>query len=286
MTGAPQTMSASTRLPDLHGGTHVGRVRSENQDHFLACTVGSDIRVSSTSLPALPSGWIPRNGDTTLQTGDALVAAVADGVGGGPGGEEASRSALAFLPREVEQALGDGLATATLAGRLTSAVLRVHTRLAERGVREPALAGMATTLSVWVGVGDRAFVVQVGDSRCYRLRDGALEQLSMDQTMAQDLVNQGVIPSVDQAPAGWDNILTSALGGGGAEPVVTATDRRAGDVVLVCSDGVMKHFTDERIAHFLAAPMPAREIAGMLVDGAVKDGGVDNVTALVLKEPA
>lgn len=279
-------MNAPAHLPDLHGGTHVGRVRSQNQDHFLACTVGADIRVSSTSLPALPAGWLSRDGDTTLQDGDALVAAVADGVGGGPGGEEASRTALALLPRELEQALDGGRAAGVLSGRLTSAVLRLHTRLAERGVQEPDLAGMATTLSLWVGVGDRAFVVQVGDSRCYRLRDGALEQLSMDQTMAQDLVNQGFIPSVKQAPAGWDNILTSALGGAGAEPVVNATDRRPGDVVLVCSDGVMKHFSDERIAHFLAAPATAREIAGMLVEGAVADGGVDNVTAVVIKEPA
>lgn len=278
-------MTALARLPDLHGGTHVGRVRSQNQDHFLACTVGAGVRVSSTSLPTLPEGWAYRDGDTTLVEGDALVAAVADGVGGGPGGEEAARTALALLPGELEQALDGGQSAGQLAGRLTSAILRVHNRLADRGARDPALSGMATTLSLWVGVGSHALVVQVGDSRCYRLRDGTLEQLSMDQTMAQDLVNQGFIPSVEQAPAGWDNILTSALGGSGAEPVVSATDRRPGDVVLVCSDGVMKHFTDDEIRDVLAAHAPAAEVARRLVEGAVADGGVDNVTAVVIREP-
>lgn len=278
-------MPPDTRFPDFHGGTHVGKVRRENQDHFLACTLGPGVQVSATSLPHLPEGWSLRGEDPFLGPDEALLAAVADGVGGGPAGEEASRTALALLPRELGAALAGSVDDGALPARLTSAVLRIHAGLAERGTQEPSRAGMATTLSAWVAQGDRAFVIQVGDSRCYRLRDGVLEQLSQDQTMAQDLVDKGFITSVSQAPAGWDNILTSALGGGDAEPVVRATDRRPGDVVLVCSDGVMKHFTDEGIAHLLAAPVPAPEIARMLVEGAVEDGGVDNVTAVVLKEP-
>lgn len=272
-------------LPDLHGDTHVGKVRSENQDHFLACTLGTPLRVFATSLPSLQPGSSPRDAGDPEAPGEIFLLAVADGVGGGPGGEQASRSALAYLPGELDEAVARGEGDLACAGLVTTAVLRVHHRLVEEGTRTPGFAGMATTLTAWLALGHRAFVIQVGDSRCYRLRDGSLEQLSADQTLAQGLVNRGSVTSISQAPVGWDNILTSALGGRNASPTVTVTDRRPGDVVLVCSDGVMKHFDDPAIGRALGAGTSARDTVLALVDGAVSSGGIDNVTAVVLREP-
>lgn len=273
-------------LPDLAGRTDVGQVRRENQDHFLACALEPGrTRVRNTSLPETPEGWKKMSREAAEETGGLILAAVADGVGGGPGGEQASRFALLALPEELSQVLLDPEDDRALPARLTSAVLRLHERILRHSVENPALAGMATTLTLWLGLGARAYVVQVGDSRCYRLRDGELSQLTRDQTMAQDLVDQGLVQELDEAPLGWDNILTGALGGIRADPVITTTDRRPGDVILVCSDGVMKHVSDEGIASTLAADESSDGVVTRLVEAAVAAGGTDNVTAVVLREP-
>ncbi|MDT8342492.1 MAG: protein phosphatase 2C domain-containing protein, partial [Longimicrobiales bacterium] len=198
-----------------------------------------------------------------------------------------ARAALTCLPAEVEASLAGWVREDTDAGlreRLTTAALRVHLRVAEQGQRELGLGGMATTLTLWLAVGARAFVVQVGDSRCYRLRDGVLECLTRDQTMAQDLVDRGAVARVEQAPAGWDNVLTSSVGGPEVEPAVVAIDRRPGDVILVCSDGVVKHVSDAEIRAVLGAPDDAGVLARRLVREALAGGGSDNATAVVVRE--
>lgn len=276
-------MSDTTPAPSLHGTTHRGRIRSQNQDHFVVCVIGDRVRVAATSLPNPPSSWEMDPGGPP-GPGEVVVAAVADGVGGGPGGEEASRWTVTLLPEAIRAALQAVVDESGTPSLLTAAALAVHAQLGRHADENPAVAGMATTLTAWVAQRDRAWVVQVGDSRCYRLRDGELERLTVDQTLAQDLVNRGVIPSVGHAPAGYDNILTSALGGTGPEPAVQATDRRPGDVVLVCSDGVMKHIPDQVLRTLLASEESAESLARRIVRDAVEDGGIDNVTAVLVKE--
>lgn len=270
--------------PDLHGETHRGRVRTQNQDHFLVCVLGAGIRVVATSLPTIPDTWTRASAESA-DPDEVIVAAVADGVGGGPGGEEAARGALMLLPGAVERALESVSDDRGIGADLRAAVLAVHAHLNEMSDRDPAISGMATTLTAWVGVGPRAWVLQVGDSRCYRLRAGELQCLTVDQTMAQDLVNRGLVPSPRQAPAGWDNILTSALGGSGADPVIQVTDRRPEDVVLVCSDGVMKHISDEGLRDMMAGDDSSESMARRIVQDSVADGGIDNITAVLVREP-
>jgi protein phosphatase len=210
---------------------------------------------------------------------------VADGVGGGRGGEAAARNALTLLPGFLLEALAGDRSVDALPGKLTTAVMRCHTRLGEIADQDPALAGMATTLTLWLGLEDHAYVVQVGDSRCYRLRAGELECLTRDQTMAQELLDQGLIETLEQAPAGWTNILTSALGSGALTPAIHSTDRRGGDVLLICSDGIMKHLEDSALGEVLREGGSARSLSCGLVDRGVADGGLDNITAVVLREP-
>lgn len=277
--------TATPAPPDLYGETHRGRVRAQNQDHFLACLLNSGIRVVATSLPAIPESWT-RATAASAGPDEVILAAVADGVGGGPGGEEAARGALMLLPDAVERALESSSDDADIGASLQAAVLEVHGHLNEMSDSDGGISGMATTLTAWVGRGARAWVLQVGDSRCYRLRGGELQRLTVDQTMAQDLVNRGLVPSVRQAPAGWDNILTSALGGTGADPAVQATDRQPGDVVLVCSDGVMKHIPDEGLRALMAEGRSSESMARRIVEESVADGGIDNITAVLLREAA
>lgn len=268
----------------LHGLTHVGRVRRRNEDSLLACTLGDGTRVWVSSLQPLPGDWEAVDQDEPVRQ-EPLVLAVADGVGGGPGGQEASRLALASLPDAVRDAtarIREGGEEPDRA--LGEAILVLHRRLVDAAVEAPELEGMATTLTAWIGVGSRAYLVQVGDSRCYRLRGGTLSRLTHDQTMAQDMVDQGLVDDLEHAPRISQNILTSALGGSQLSPRVDVLDRRSGDLILVCSDGVMKHISDRGIEGWLAGDASPREMARGLVNTAVEDGGLDNVSVIVARE--
>jgi protein phosphatase len=127
----------------------------------------------------------------------------------------------------------------------------------------------------------RAYLVQVGDSRCYRLRDGTLERMSQDQTMAQALVEQGALSPSDAEQSPLRNLLASALGGTEARPVTAATDIRWDDVMLMCTDGLTKHVPEAEIEGELRATTSAEASCRRLVDLALERGGTDNVTVLV-----
>jgi protein phosphatase len=127
----------------------------------------------------------------------------------------------------------------------------------------------------------RAYLVQVGDSRCYRLRDGKLERMSQDQTMAQALVERGALSPADAEHSPLRNMLASALGGSEARPMTASTDIRWDDVMLLCTDGLTKHVSESEIETELAANAPAEASCRRLVDRALERGGTDNVTVLI-----
>jgi protein phosphatase len=141
---------------------------------------------------------------------------------------------------------------------------------------------MATTLSLGVVVWPWLYVVQVGDSRCYLYQDGVLRQVTRDQTLAQDLVDQGVL-SRDRAQASpLSHVLSSAIGAAEAEPEVTRVDvRQRGCVILVCTDGLTKHVSDAEIAQHLASMQSAEQVARALIDLTLARGATDNVTVVV-----
>ena len=100
---------------------------------------------------------------------------------------------------------------------------------------------MATTLTLYLGIWPRAYLLQVGDSRCYLLHDGELLQITRDQTMAQELIDLGVLRRTDAGAAKLAHTLSSSIGGRQTAPVVTKMDLGWGDVVLLCSDGLTRH---------------------------------------------
>ena len=206
---------------DVFGLTHPGKVREDNQDHFLICSLKKQISVHLTSLP---------NAQRLLDADErfAFMAMVADGVGGGAGGGEASRLALGTVSRYVAHGLhayytADATDDAAFTAALEDAALRCHADLVEHAAGESTRRGMATTLTLWLGVWPNAYLLQVGDSRCYILRDGTLQQISRDQTMAQDLVDQGILTRTDAAGTRWANVLSSSIGGLNSAPAVTRT---------------------------------------------------------------
>ena len=266
---------------DFFGLTHPGKVRQDNQDHFLFATLHKTMRVRVTSLPnpellELPSQRI------------ASFALVADGVGGRTGGETASRAALEAIAGYVTHTMhsfytGDPDNERQFLESLEQAALESHQAVVARARESGDQRGMATTLTAMIAMWPALYVLHVGDSRCYRFRAGVAEQLTRDQTMAQDLVDSGVLPA-DRAPRSpFANVLSSSLGGATTVPVVTKSDLKWGDVILLCSDGLTKHVGPERIAERLTGLTSSEQACRNLVDDALAAGGSDNVTVVVVR---
>ncbi|MGE0556230.1 MAG: PP2C family serine/threonine-protein phosphatase, partial [Gemmatimonadales bacterium] len=245
------------------------------------CTLHKTMRVGGSSLPnrellELPSQRL------------ASVAAVADGVGGRSGGEVASRAAIEALAGYVTHAT-DTYYTANARNRdefleqLRRAAHLGHAAVQARAARDDDDRGAATTLTVVVAVWPTLYVLQVGDSRCYRHRGGRVERLTRDQTMAQDLVDSGILRADDAPRSRFASVLSSSLGGRSSTPVVSMSEMQAGDVYLLCTDGLTKHVSDAGIAERLGALTSSEQACRALIDDALADGGTDNIAAVVLR---
>jgi protein phosphatase len=264
---------------DVYGLTHPGKVRKTNQDHFLICSLRKQVQVHLTSLPGLAQ--LP-----VLAERLAFLAMVADGVGGSAAGETASRLAVAAVTRYVASGMqcyyaAQGQEDEAFHAALQDAAMKCHDELLAMGQEQPELAGMATTLTLWLGLWPRAYLLQVGDSRCYVLHDGELTQISRDQTMAQELVDAGVLARAEAGRTRWAHTLSSAIGGRQTAPIVTRLDPQWGNVGLLCSDGLTSCVPDERIRERLRAMTSARQVCEDLLQDALDGGGTDNITIIV-----
>ena len=263
---------------DAYGLTHVGKVRNVNQDHFLISSLRRQVVVHQCSFA--DADLLGTSSERV-----AFLAMVADGVGGGVGGEQASRLAIEAVTGYVNDSMdcyySVGGDAEEFAQELQEAAMRCHANVLRRAEDTGELRGMATTLTLWLGVWPRAYLVQVGDTRCYLLRDGELVQISRDQTMAQELVDLGVLKDVDAAPRQLAQTLSSAIGGPQTAPKVTCLTQQWGDVGLLCSDGLTRHVSDDRIRERLRTMRSARETCEALVQDALDGGGSDNVTVLI-----
>jgi serine/threonine protein phosphatase PrpC len=284
----PPTMHAPLVVPDrkprddeidVYGLTHPGKLRTENQDHFLICALRKQMVVNLTSLP---------DAEQLLAGSErlTLLMMVADGVGGGSKGEEASRVALEGVAQYVSRSMRSYYAAGSADDQeffeaLQEGALQCHAELLRRGEENPDYRGMATTLTLYLGVWPRAYLLQVGDSRCYLLRKGELTQVTRDQTMAQELIDLGVITPAAAAGTRYERTLSSSIGGRQTAPVVTRFDLAWDTVVLLCSDGLTKHVSDQRIADRLRSMTSAKQVCEDLLQDALDDGGTDNITLIV-----
>lgn len=267
---------------DVAAMSHQGRVRLNNEDHYLMARTGRGIDILGSNLPA---GALP---DRIEEHGYAL--AVADGLGGMAAGEYASRLAL---QTGVARALAtaqwtfriDKRSAPELMRRMRSYFHAVDDMLLDHVQADRSLAGMATTLTLVYTIGADGFVAHAGDSRAYLFRAAKLQRLTTDHTMAQALADAGQIPPDAVSTHSRRNVLTNFVGGptGGLNPEVNAFRLQDGDTLLVCTDGLTEMVDEPTIARLLTERPTADDACRALVAEALERGGRDNVTAIVAR---
>jgi protein phosphatase len=278
-TSAPQRRQPLDEEIDMYGLTHPGMVRKSNQDHFLLGSLRKHLDVHYTSLD--DAEQLPVSGGRI-----AYLAMVADGVGSGEGGGEASRLTVAAATDYIAHSMdcyynADTKDETVFLDALQEAAMQCHQAVLERAQDDPERRGMATTLTLWIGVWPWSYLLQVGDSRCYVLHGGQLAQISRDQTMAQELIDQGILTRSDADNSRWAHVLSSAIGGQQTAPVVTRFKLSWRAVGMLCSDGLTKHVSDDQIRERLSNMTSAKQVCEDLLQDALDGGGTDNITIIV-----
>jgi protein phosphatase len=249
--------------------TDVGKVRARNED---SCYVGPI---------------------TTPEGFEALLCLVADGMGGARAGAEASRLAVETVRQQIDQALADGWPSSDQGWQalLRQATLSANARVYSQARASSTQRGMGTTLTAVVLSGDRAQLAQVGDSRAYLFNrsgltaDGAtLAQLTHDHSLVARLVDIGQITPEEARSHPQKHMLYRSLGTDPSVDVDTYSQAlQAGDVLLLCSDGLTNHVEDEELARIVLELPDPDEAATRLVALANERGGRDNISAIVVQ---
>lgn len=261
------------------GMTHRGRVRSNNEDAFLALTFDArEIR------------FLGKIGEGSLEKAD-YVFAVSDGMGGANSGEFASRIAVDKITHLLPKSFGisaQGLASG-FADILTELFSRVHAELTHLGNSYPECAGMGATLSLCWLTPDWMYFAHIGDSRIYYLpAAGGIRQISNDDSHIGWLRRTGQINEREQRTHPRRNVLMKALGNDHkfVDPQVGAVGCQPGDRFLLCTDGLNDGLWDHALNELIREPDEAQSLltpAQRLVEASVAESGRDNTTAVVVE---
>ncbi len=235
---------------ELGAATHPGHVRPENEDGFFASAAQA-------------------------------VFAVADGMGGHEAGEVASHLALDAVVQHAERL---ALAHATeLPGRLHRAIQDANTAIYARAADQQAELRMGTTIVVATLHGDRLYFAHIGDSRLYLLRGDLFTQLTRDHSLVQTMVDNGELTPEEAAIHPLRHQITRVVGGGDyVSPEIASQTLEPGDIILLCTDGLSGVVSQEELRTILAAGGTCQEKADALIAAALRAGGPDNVTAVVV----
>lgn len=255
--------------------TDVGRSREHNEDTFVVADLESgtafDFANGSQEITAGPHG---------------LLFVVADGMGGAASGELASSMAGAVVVqalRDTWQTIGEPSPEAFVTA-LRDATVLANTRIHQHARENPQHRGMGTTVTIAGFLGDRLYVVQVGDSRAYMIRDGDAQLLTKDQSLMQRLVDAGEITAEEAEVSERRNIILQALGPEAQITVdLTHQQVRRGDTLLLCSDGLSGLVRASEIARTTHNQDDIQEICTRLVTRANQLGGPDNITVVVAR---
>ena len=222
------------------------------------------------------------NQDAPIVSEKLRLYGVADGMGGHKGGEVASTSARDDLLRELE---GKTPSVAALSG----AIEEVNRQIYHQQEHDDAPTGMGTTLSVLWMSDNFVYIGHVGDSRVYLLRDGEFKQMTLDHSLVEQLVREGVLTEEEAQNHPMRNIITRAIGTDESVEVdVVVEERRKGDLWLACSDGLHGLVDDRQMRDALRQYAPEKA-ADVLLKAALDAGGRDNVTLVIVhdgEEPA
>src|SRR5215470_14376160 len=266
---------------EVFGKTDVGLVREHNEDNFLIADVTGGMRMAEPRAPlSFKLG----------EKGAALL--VCDGMGGAAAGEVASQMAV--------DSIYDALAASepqprdAFARLLRRAVQHANERIFIQSRDNQSERGMGTTCSVAALVDDTLVVAQIGDSRCYILRDGKLAQVTKDQSLAWQLIEAGAMTPDEAKAFEHANIILQALGvQEHVEVVLSQVPLRKGDVAVLCSDGLHGPVSDEEILAVLISEPNLQKAGEGLIQKALDRDGPDNITVVLgrfdgegLKTPA
>jgi protein phosphatase len=268
---------------DVEGLSDVGKVREKNEDQFLVAELEKSMVIRRTTLE--PDSQSQLSG---AMTGHLFV--VADGMGGHADGEVASelatvtvtRYVLAMLPwfhgvagRRVEDVTAD----------LVRALKSCESVVQAAADDQMQARRMGTTLTMAYLNFPDVFVVNAGDSRCYLLRGSELHQVTVDQTAAQEMLEQGVFDSEEAVDPTLRSALSQAIGGAehGVQPDAYIATAEINDTILLCTDGLSDYVPEKTIAEILGTDDSAEAKCWNLVKAANDAGGSDNVTAIVAR---
>jgi protein phosphatase len=259
-----------------------GKVRDNNEDHYLVARLAKSIQVCKTSLPEPESTLSPEE--------DGYLIVVADGMGGEAAGERASALAVESIEAFALSTLKWFLHSTSgeekeLVNELRQSLEQADRIVVSRGENHPAFYKMGTTLTMGYSVGTDLFIVHAGDSRAYLFRDGRLRQLTSDHTLAQLLLDAGTISPEQAKRHKGRNVVTNAIGGAseGVFAEIHKVNIRDGDILLFCTDGLTEPVSDMVIGEVLREYADPQEACGRLVDLSLDEGGPDNVTAVVVR---
>lgn len=227
----------------------------------------------------------PSNEDAYGFSVEAGVYVVCDGMGGAAAGEVASTIAVDEILRLLTQP--DRAKETSLPDATQNAIYAANEAIYSRAQRNHRLNGMGTTLVVLAAQEQNVWVLNIGDSRCYRLRGGQLEQVTRDHSLVEEQVRLGRMTPREALHSPLKNVITRALGTQSqVTPDVFEMQAEAGDLFLLCSDGLTRELSDRTIEGVLSRDLPLEMLSGQLVDEAKRAGGHDNITCLLVRAEA
>jgi len=253
--------------------THVGMRREENQDRALVVIGGTRESLDPVDHDGvLELRRVPTEGSVLL---------VADGMGGRSGGSTAAKIASDAVRRTFERRDVGGASPNLFVKTLNEALLKANRDVLWEAQGEASLTDMGTTATLVGVLGDRVHVAQVGDSRAYLIRGGAIVRLTRDQSLVQDLIDSGILDESDTGTVN-DNLLLQAVGTQPElRPAHTFHALRERDRLLLCSDGLSQMVRDDELASICTEEPDASLLVERLVALANERGGPDNTTVLV-----
>jgi protein phosphatase len=267
---------------DCYGRSDRGKVRRLNEDQFLIADLAKSMKVFQSTLPEADH-------QRRFGTRRGKVFVVADGMGGAAGGEVASGVAVETITEYVLNTLPWFLSAhddreQELEEELKHAVEECQRRVGKIAARS-TMRGMGTTLTMAYLLWPRLYVVHAGDSRCYLVRGGRMHLITHDHTVAQQMVDRGLMAEEHLESSKWSNALWNCIGGSSDD--VTADVYRAslepGDSILLCSDGLSKFVEEAAIVRIVTQSPSAEAATQALIDAANAAGGGDNITAILAR---
>lgn len=225
----------------------------------------------------------PSNEDAFGYSIEHGVYVVCDGMGGAAAGEVASSVAVA----EVMQLLTNRPGANPLPADAEQAVVAANEAIFSRSQHSQKLSGMGTTLVALLAEERHAWMLNVGDSRGYRLRNSKLEQITLDHSLVEEQMRLGQMSQEEALRSPLKNVITRALGTQSlVTPDVFELETEPGDLFLLCTDGLTRELSDSLIESLLRLDLPLEGLCSRLVAAANQAGGHDNITCLLVRANA